>query len=119
MKLNSTGFVRGMMSKSTETEVYFKHVVKTIGHQLEKWDEHYEVKLLQNLLEETSYDVIVKLEDKTYQINLELPFVEALQNKSPYALDRHIWESLKKEGLTIEKTHGDYLENVLCKHLKI
>jgi len=108
--LNSTGFLRGMMSKSTEQEVYLKHVVNTIGRQLDKWDERYEVKLLQNLLDETSYDVIVKLEDKTYKINLELPLVESLQNKSPYSLDRHIWESLKKEGLTIEKTHGDYLD---------
>ena len=108
--MNSTGFVRGMMSKSKEPEAYFKHVVKTISRQLDKWDERYEVKLLQNLLDETKYDVIVTLGDNMYQVNLELPLVEALQNKSPYSLDRHIWESLKKEGLTIEKTHGDYLD---------
>ena len=108
--MNSTGFVRGMMSKSTEPEVYLKHVVNTVGRQLDKWDEDYEVSLLQDLLDETSYDMVVRLEDKIYQVNLELPLVETLQNKSPYSLDRYIWEGLQGGGLVIEKTHGDYLE---------
>jgi len=108
--LNSTGFVRGMMSKSFEIEDYLNHVVTTIGRQLNMWDERYEVSLFHDLLAETNYEVIVKLEDKTYQVDLELSNVAALQDKSPYSLDRHIWESLKNQGLVIEKTHGDYLE---------
>jgi len=108
--VNSTGFVRGMMSKSMETEMYLTHVVKTIRRQLENWDERYEVKLQQDLLEETNYEVNVTLEDKTYRIHLDYPTVAALQDKSPYSLDRHIWESLKSKGLVIEKTHGDYLD---------
>ena len=108
--MNSTGFVRGMMSKSTEPEVYLKHVVNTVGRQLDKWDEDYEVSLLQDLLDETSYDMVVRLEDKIYQVNLELSHIAVLQNKSPYSLDRHIWEGLQAEGLTIEKTHRDYID---------
>src|SRR5699024_12501813 len=57
--VNSTGFVRGMMSKSMETEMYLTHVVKTIRRQLEKWDARYEVKLQQHLLDEPSYEVTV------------------------------------------------------------
>ena len=108
--MNSTGFVRGMMSKSMETEMYLTHVVKTIRRQLEKWDERYEVKLQQDLLDETSYEVNVILEDVTYHVHLDFPTVVALQDKSSYSLDRHIWESLKSKGLMIEKTHGDYLD---------
>ena len=108
--MNSTGFVRGMMSKSMETEMYLTHVVETIRRQLEKWDENYEVKLHQDLLDETSYEVIVTLEDKTYHVHLDFPTAAALQDKSPYSLDRHIWESLKSKGLVIEQTHGDYLD---------
>jgi len=108
--LNSTGFVRGMMSKSFEVDDYLKHVVTTIGRQLKLWDERYEVRLLQDLLDETSYDVIVNLADKTYQVKLELAQVAALQDHSPYTLDRHIWESLLNKGLVIEKTDGNYLE---------
>ena len=108
--MNSTGFVRGMMSKSFEVEDYLNHVVTTIGRQLSMWDERYEVRLLNDLLAETNYEVIVNLEDITYQVDLELSNVAALQDKSPYSLDRHIWESLKNQGLVIEKTHGDYLE---------
>ena len=59
--MNSIGFVRGMMSKSTEPEAYLNHVLKTIDCQLDKWDERYQVSLLQDLLDETNYDVIVKL----------------------------------------------------------
>lgn len=110
MILNSTGFVRGMMSKSTETEIYLKHVVETIARQLEMWDEHYDVKLFQDLLDEKKYEVIVTLEEKTYHLHLELSLAAALQDKSPYSLDRYIWERLKEEGLVIEKTHGNYLE---------
>lgn len=82
----------------------------TIGRQLDKWDERYEVSLFHDLLDETNYEVIVNLEDITYQINLQLPNVAALQDKSPSTLDRHIWESVKNQGLVIEKTNGDYLE---------
>jgi len=108
--LNSTGFVRGMMSKSMETEMYLTHVVETIDRQLEKWDEHYEVKLQQDLLDETSYEVTVHLEDITHRVHLDFSTVATLQDKSPYSLDRHIWESLKSKGLVIEQKHGDYLD---------
>ena len=108
--MNSTGFVRVMMSKSMETEMYLTHVVETIRRQLEKWDERYEVKLHLDLLDETSYEVIVNLEDITHRVHLDFPTVAILQDKSPYSLDRHIWKSLKKEGLMIEQIHGDYLD---------
>lgn len=108
--MNSSGYVRGMMSKSTEVEAYLKHVVTTIGRQLNMWDERYVVRLLNDLLDKINYEVIVNLEDITYQVNLQLPNVAALQDKSPYSLDRHIWESLKNQGLMIEKTNGNYLE---------
>src|SRR5699024_371998 len=108
--LNSTGFVRGMMSKSMETEMYLTHVVETIRRQLEKWEENYEVKLHQDLIDETNYEVIVTIEDKTYHDHLDFEPASALQDKSHYSLDRHIWESLKSKGLVIEQTHGDYLD---------
>src|SRR5699024_1360064 len=99
-----------MMSKSMETEMYLTHVVKTIRRQLEKWDERYEVQLHQDLLDETSYEVNVALEDFTYHVHLDFPTVAILQDKSPYSLDRHIWELLKSKGLVIEQKHGDYLD---------
>jgi len=54
--------------------------------------------------------LIVALEDITHCVHLDFPIVATLQDKSPYSLDRHIWESLKSKGLVIEKTHGDYLD---------
>lgn len=107
--MNSQGWIRGMMSKSYDTEQFVTHVVTTIQRQLALWNEHYEVELLQSLLKNDCYYIVVYLGEKTYKVSLSESDVARLQDEWPFALDRHIWRSLVEQGLVIEHTDGNYL----------
>src|SRR5690625_1200523 len=102
--------MRGMMAKAMETDQFMKHVVTTINRQLKLWNDGYEISLLQDLLGQNFYKIVVKIEDKVLQINLQCTDVEHLQAKWPYALDQHIWRRLANKGLVIETSNGNYLE---------
>lgn len=99
-----------MMAKTMETDRFIKHVVTTINRQLKLWDDHYKVSLLQDLLGQDFYEIVVNLEDKVFQVTLQCRDVEYLQARGPYALDQHIWRKLVDDGLVIEEGKGNYVD---------
>jgi len=107
--MNSQGWIRGMMSKSYETEQFLTHVVTTIERQLKLWDEHYEVRLLQDLMNDGMYFIVVYSNKNEYKVSINEADTALLQDVSPFSLDRHIWRSLVKEGLVMGESDGNYL----------
>ena len=54
--MNTSGFIRGMMSKSLNGEDFLKRVVRCVEQELQQWDATYEILLLKI----TDYHIIKK-----------------------------------------------------------
>ena len=97
------------MAKSYDGESFLLHVAEVIERQLKEWDESYEV-IVMKLID---YEVVVKEENRSYELLLTEDALLTLQQKSPYALDRYLWLELEKQGLEIVRGNGDYIESVM------
>jgi hypothetical protein len=109
MGMNINGFARGYMANNHSVEEFIKHVVEEIEQQLLEWDHHYEVFLLKL----SYYEIMVKKEDCYYHVKLSENEAASLQKSGPFKLDRKVWKELEKQGLTIIKGHGNYIDTVL------
>ncbi len=107
--MNSSGWIRGYMSKNYSGEAYLIHVGTCIENQLKEWDNNYEV----NIKKFADYEFVVKKGVRYYEMSISEEEVEALKNKGPYALDRKIWSALNERGLPILQGYGNYIERVL------
>jgi hypothetical protein len=107
--VNVNRFARSVMAKSYDGESFLVHVAEVMERQLKEWNEAYEV-LVMKLID---YEVLVKKENRSYEILLTENAVLSLQQKSPYALDRYLWQELEKQGLKIVRGNGDYIESVM------
>lgn len=110
--MNSSGWIRGMMAKSYDTEKMLTKVVDTMRLQLKEWDKDYQVRLLEELLEKDVYYIVVTKGQESFRVTLPKYRIKLLQETSPYALDKHIWNVLKQQGLQIGQSKGNYLQNV-------
>jgi ribosomal protein S19E (S16A) len=108
-KVNSNGFARGLMAKNSNEEEFIKHVASVVERQLKEWDEKYEVMVIKGV----HYEFVVNHNDDFYHLQLSQQDIHELQKRSPYALDRKIWQELEKIGLTIRWDRGNYIEVVL------
>lgn len=95
--MNSSGWIRGMMSKNVSAEKFLLHVATCIEGQLKEWDTNYEVYVMKF----TDYQFVVKNGEKYIELKLTADEVTQLQSQSPYSLDKRIWTELKEQGLTI------------------
>ncbi|MUV38753.1 hypothetical protein JNUCC1_02624 [Lentibacillus sp. JNUCC-1] len=107
--MNTTGFIRGYMSKGYDGERFLHHVAGTVQRQLQEWDEAYAVEVIKM----HSYVVSVRNRDETINLIISEGLLSSLQDRSPYALDRYIWSALEEGGLEIRDFEGNYLEYVL------
>lgn len=110
--MNSSGWIKGMMAKSYDTEKMLTKVVDTMRLQLKEWDKDYQVRLLEELLEKDVYYIVVTKGQESFRVTLPKYRIKLLQETSPYALDKHIWNVLKQQGLQIGQSKGNYLQNV-------
>lgn len=107
--MNTNGFVRGLKAKNINEEEFLKHVATVVERQLKEWDEKYEVMVIKGV----HYEFVVNHNDDFYHLQLSDQDIHEPQKKSPYALDRKIWQELEKIGLTIRWDRGNYIEVVL------
>lgn len=107
--MNVTGFIRGLLSKHYSNEQFIIHVGEVIEQQLKEWDEAYWV----NIMKLKDYIFIVKNGDKDYWLEMTEEELAALQDQSPFSLDKRIWLELEQQGLEIVFGYGNYLERVL------
>lgn len=107
--MNVSGFIRRLMSRNLNEEEFVIKVSNTIEQQLKEWDGHYEVIVLKL----KNYHWIIKRKEVHYSMELTEREVQQLQRRSPFALDRKLWDELEKQGLPIFKGVGNYLDYVL------
>lgn len=107
--MNATGFIRGLLSKNYSNEQFIIHVGEVIEQQLKERDGAYWV----NIIKLKDYIFIVKNGDKDYWLEMTEEELAALQDQSPFSLDKRIWLELEQQGLEIVFGYGNYLERVL------
>ena len=107
--MNVNRFARSIMAENYDGESFLLHVSAVIERQLKEWDETYDV-IVMKLID---YEVVVKKENRYYELLLTEKALLSLQQKSPYALDRYLWLELEKQGLRIVRGNGDYIESVM------
>lgn len=107
--MNINGFARGFLAKNSSGEKFLESVARLVERQLKEWDEKYEVMVMKWV----DYEFVVNHNDDFYHLQLSEQDIHELQMKSPYALDRKIWQDLAKQGLTITLGYGNYLDFVL------
>ena len=107
--VNVNRFARSVMAKNYDGESFLLHVGEFIERQLKAWDEGYEVIVMKL----TDYEVVVKKENRSYELSLTEKALLSLQQKGAYALDRYLWLELEKQGLQIVRGNGNYIESVM------
>ncbi|RFB12697.1 hypothetical protein DZB84_18260 [Bacillus sp. HNG] len=106
--MNTSGFLRGMMSKNMEGEKYLIHVATCVEQELQERDPDGKVIVMK--LE--NYVLFVTGKQDSYQLTITETELTTLQQRDPYALDRKIWRDLEQQGLQIIRGSGNYLEYV-------
>lgn len=109
--MNASGMIRGYMSKGYGAEDFLNHVSTTIQRQLQEWDENYEVKVEKR--QNAHFLITVYLDTPIHKVGMTKDEVQTAQEKSPFALDRHIWGELQNQGMLILYSSGNYLSYVL------
>ncbi|WP_099363609.1 hypothetical protein [Fredinandcohnia onubensis] len=103
--MNTSGFIRGMMSKSMESEKFFIHVATCIEQELQEWDPDFKVMVMKL----KNYELFVTGKQDSLQFTIAETEINNLQQRGPYALDRKIWRELEQQGLQIIRGSGNYL----------
>ncbi|KAB7706130.1 hypothetical protein F9802_11095 [Bacillus aerolatus] len=102
--MNTSGMLRGYLAKMMDNESYFYHVVNCIEMQLNDWKK--EAILLFDW-EETAELIPVSffIDNELYSFAIEKEKAAKLQEKSPYSLDRFMWEALVEQGFTLKESN--------------
>lgn len=106
--MNISGVIRGYMTKNMSVEEFIVHVATLMEKQLKEWDENFEVYVMKL----ADYEFVVKNNTTYYGTDIPEEEIAALQNESPFALDKKLWTELEKQGLNILRGYGDYLDKV-------
>jgi hypothetical protein len=106
--MNTTGFIRGYMSKNQTGEKFLQHVATCVERQLQEWDADYEVQVIKL----ANYEIVIKNNQGIFNLTISQTELANLQSRSPYALDRFIWKELKEKGIKFEEYGGNYLSYV-------
>lgn len=95
--MNSSGYIRGYMSKNMNAEDFIKVVVKALGREFE--GEEVTLERVNSLFEITMKD---------YKVKISKEFIDEL--KSPYRIDRYILEEFESQGFTFERNRSQYFK---------
>lgn len=95
--MNTTGFIRGYMSKGMRGEEFIKVVVRALGREFEEEIKIDKINSDDNLISMNEYSVIISDE-----------LIEDL--KSPYGIDRFILEEFEKQGFVLDNNRSQYIE---------
>lgn len=106
--MNVSGMIRGYMSKNMDSEAFLLHVSNAIEHQLQEWDEAFEVYVMKF----KHYEIVVKNREDYFHVYLTEEKLNRLQHTSAFSLDRYIWEELQKQGIEIIRGNGNYIDYV-------
>lgn len=102
--MNTSGMLRGYLSKMMDNESYFYHVVNCMEVQLNDWEKEAILLFDWNEHKDTVYASFI-IEDHLYTFSIEKETAAKLQEKSPYSIDRYMWEALVKQGFKLKKSN--------------
>ena len=94
--VNSSGMLRGYMSKNMKAEEFIEVVRKALSKEFEE---------VVNLEEN---DNIFTISLKNYQVSMSKGLIEEIQ--SPYSVDRYILDEFKKQGFEFDKNRSQYIQ---------
>lgn len=106
--MNVSAMMRGYMSKNMDGEAFLLHVANVIEHQLQEWDETFEVYVMKF----KHYEIVVKNIEAYFHVYLTEENLYRLQHTSAFSLDRYIWEELQRQGIEIIRGTGNYIDHV-------
>lgn len=95
--MNTTGTIRGYMSKNMKAEEFIKVVVNALGCEFEK-----EVKL------EAINDEAFRITLDNYEITMSAKLIDKI--KSPYGVDKFILESFERQGFRFDRNRSQYIQ---------
>lgn len=101
--MNTTGFIRGYMSKNMNDKDFIKVVVTAISREFEE-----EVQLV-NI---DNYTFIIKMNN--YKIIMSKRLINSL--KSPYGIDRFILEQFENQGFEFDRNRSQYIQYCFGNH---
>lgn len=97
--VNTTGFIRGYMSKNMKTEDFIGVVVSALNREFEEIKNGVK-------LDKINDDFIVAIDE--YKLTLSKALIDRL--KSPYGVDKYILEEFEKQGFNFDKNRSQYIQ---------
>ena len=98
--MNTQGWIRGLIAHNSDLDKFVQFISNTIS---------LEFGFNKNILiGEESY----KFYFDSYQIEVPVYELVALQKKGPYALDKYLLESLKMQGFEFDIFKSQYIQTV-------
>ena len=102
--MNVSGWARGMMSKSMETEPFFNHVMKCVETELGEAGD--DVILLYDWASHTrDMEMMLILNGRVISFGITKAEIERRKESSPFSLDWLIWSELVRRGVEVKETH--------------
>lgn len=95
--MNTQGWIRGMMSKNMSNADFFQHVALCINKEFEE--------KISIVMTECLYGISIG----KFKIFMPKDKVKELQLKSPYSLDRYIFDKLFEQGFELDKYRSQYI----------
>lgn len=102
--MNTTGFIRGYMSKNMNDKDFIKVVATAISREFGE-----EVQLV-NI---DDYTFIIKMNN--YKIIMSKRLINSL--KSPYGIDRFILEQFENQGFEFDRNRSQYIQYCFGNHI--
>lgn len=103
--MNVQGWIRGYMSKSMDHEKFLLSVVELMEKEMKEWDETF----YGILMKLSDYRLVIKNNESSYEVTITENELATLQDRSPFSVDRYLWEQLEKQGLEIKSGYGNYI----------
>lgn len=102
--MNTSGMLRGYLAKVMDQESFFFHVINCMEKQLIDWGS--DTVLLFNWEKEvSSVSGFFIIDGFSYSFLFTKNELKQLQDQSPYAVDRRIWETLIDEGFILKESN--------------
>ncbi|MCA0172960.1 hypothetical protein [Bacillus sp. RAR_GA_16] len=103
--MNVNRFARNIMAKDYDGERFLLHVAEVMERQLKEWDAAYEVVVMKLI----DYEVVIKKENRSYELLLTEKDLLLLQQTSPYALESLFVAGIREAGASdCEREWGLY-----------
>lgn len=104
--MNTTGFIRGYMSKNMAGEDFIEVVVSALNREFKEIENGVRLDKINN-------EFIVIMDE--YSLTLSKELIDKL--KSPYGIDKYILEEFEKQGFNFDRNRSQYIQYCFGNHV--